>query len=217
METKTLEAQRRSSMGTKHTRKLRRTDHVPGIIYGDGEGTVPFSVPRHDLEVELLHGQRVLSLNLDGKTQSYLIKDIQYDHLGKEFLHIDLAAVDLNETVTLKVSIELRGTPKGAAEGGVLDQVLNELEVQCLASSIPSKIRANVAKLDVNDSLCVGDLELPEGVETTHQPGDIVATIRVVAEEAEPAATEEEEPAAPEVISKGKVEEEEEKTEKQKS
>ena len=209
METKTLEAERRSNTGTNCTRKLRQTNRVPGVIYGDGADGIPFSVPRHDLEVELLHGQRVLSLNLDGKTQSYLIKDIQYNHLGKEFLHIDLASVDLNETVTVKVSVELRGTPKGASEGGVLDQVLNELEVQCLASDIPGEIRASVAKLDVQESLTVADLELPEGVKTTRDPGDIVATVRVVAEEVEPTATEEEEPAAPEVITKGKVEEEE--------
>ena len=209
METKTLEAERRSNTGTNCTRKLRQTNRVPGVIYGDGADGIPFSVPRHDLEVELLHGQRVLSLNLDGKTQSYLIKDIQYNHLGKEFLHIDLASVDLNETVSVKVSVELRGTPKGASEGGVLDQVLNELEVQCLASDIPGEIRASVAKLDVQESLTVADLELPEGVKTTRDPGDIVATVRVVAEEAEPTATEEEAPAAPEVITKGKADEEE--------
>ena len=161
MERNTLEAQRRTATGTKHARLLRQEQRVPGIIYGPKQDPVPFCVDRHDLEVELLHGQRVLSLNLEGQTHAYLIREVQYDHLGSEFLHLDLSPINLDEKVTLKVAVELRGTPKGATEGGVLDQNLNEIEIECLASDIPTAIKASVASLDVNESLTVGDLKLP--------------------------------------------------------
>lgn len=210
METKTLEIQRRENTGTTHARKLRQAGRVPGIIYaGKDAATVPFSVDYHDLEVELLHGQRVLSLSLDGKTQSYLIKELQYNHLGNEYEHIDLASVKLDETVTLKVAIELKGTPKAAAEGRVLDQVLNEVEIECLAAEIPSVLRASVADLAEDASLTIADLDLPDGVTAKQDASDVVATFRTVAEEAEPTETEQEEATAPEVITKGKAADEE--------
>ena len=209
MERNTLEAQRRTAIGTKSTRLLRKERRVPGIIYGPKQEPVPFCVDRHDLEVELLHGQRVLSLNIEGQIQAYLIRDIQYNHLGSEFLHLDLSPINLDEKVTIKVAVELRGTPKGATEGGVLDQTMNEIEIECLASDIPTAIKASVASLDVGESLTVGDLKLPDGVSCLQETGDIVATVRVVAEEIEATETEEEETTAPEVITKGKADEEE--------
>ncbi len=209
MERNTLEAQRRTAIGTKHARLLREEQRVPGIIYGPKQDPVPFCVDRHDLEVELLHGQRVLSLNLEGQTHAYLIRDIQYNHLGSEFLHLDLSPINLDEKVTLKVAVELRGTPKGATEGGVLDQNLNEIEIECLASDIPTAIKASVASLDVNESLTVGDLKLPDGVSCLQDTADIVATVRVIAEEIEATETDEEETTTPEVITKGKADEEE--------
>ena len=209
MKTKTLEIQRREHTGTTYARKLRQTGRVPGIIYGQADGAaVPFSVDYHDLEVELLHGRRVLSLSLEGKTQSYLIKALQYNHLGNEYEHIDLAVVRMDEKVTLKVAIELKGTPKAAAEGRVLDQMLNEVEIECLAAEIPNVIRVSVTNLQEDESLTVGDLDLPDGVKATQDATDVVATFRTLAEEAEPAETEEEAPAAPEVITKGKTAEE---------
>lgn len=213
-ESKTLKATRRTSLGTKHTRKLRKNDRIPGIIYGHGEPPVAFNVDRHELELEILHGHRLLTLDLEGKENSYLIKHVQYNHLGNEYLHIDLARVNLHERIKVQVAIELRGTPKGASDGGVLDQIITDLEVECLASNIPSGIKANVAALEVNESLTVGDLELPDGVTATADAGDTVATVRVIAEVASPEeTTEETEPASPEVITKGKAPEEEESKE----
>ncbi len=209
METKTLEIRRREQTGTTYARKLRQAGRVPGIIYShEDAATVPFSVGYHDLEVELLRGRRVLSLSLEGQTQSYLIKELQYNHLGNEYEHIDLASVKMDEKVTLKVAIELKGTPKAAAEGRVLEQVLNEVEIECLASDIPNVIRVTVTNLEESESLTVGDLDLPDGVKAMQDATDVVATFRTVAEEAEPTETAEEAPAAPEVITKGKADEE---------
>lgn len=214
MQAKTLPAQARSNIGSKYTRRLRKTGLIPGVIYGHGEAPVSFAIDRHDLSVELQHGQRLLSLDLQGQVQSYLVKEVQFNHLGSEMLHIDLARVNLDELVTVAVAIELRGAPKGVGEGGVLEQIITEIEVQCLASNIPNNIRVSAAHLNVGESLTVGQLELPPGVKTKVDPSAVIATVRVVAEEIAPAVTEAAEAVEPEVITKRKTEEEEEPQEK---
>ncbi len=206
MESQTLTATSRSSIGTHCCRKLRDRGQVPGIIYGHGEAPQAFSVDRHDLEVQLGRGHHVLALDLDAQTRSYLVKDVQYDPLGTHVVHVDLARIDLHEKVRLKIAVELRGTPQGTTEGGVLDQLLNELEIECLASAIPHEIRATVGHLGVNQSLTVGDLQLPDGVVPTLNADTVIATVRVIAEELAPEEAEEAEATEPEIISRGKEE-----------
>ena len=106
----------------------------------------------------MAHGAHLVNLDVQGKVQPCLIKDAQYDHLGAELVHLDLARVDLNETVKVHVTLELRGTPKGAAEGGQLRQEMMELEVECLVTNIPENIRVSVADLALNQVLYVKDL-----------------------------------------------------------
>ncbi len=210
MEHLTLKATTRSQIGTKHTRRLRKKGELPAIIYGHGEKPEAVALSKHQVELELKHGARVLSLDLGTKKkQQFLIKDVQYDYLGTNPLHLDLLRVDLDEKVTVKVSIELKGTPKGISNSGVLDQHLVEIEVQCLMTQIPETLTPLVTHLDVGDTLLVGELELPSGVTALTNPEDRVASVTVLAEEPE-AAEEETEggTAEPEVIAKGKKEEE---------
>ncbi|MCG3137595.1 MAG: General stress protein CTC [Phycisphaerae bacterium] len=209
METRTLKIEHRAQHGTKYTRTLRRTGRLPGIIYGHGEAPLSFSIDRHELVMELLHGQRLLSLDLDGQPQSYLIKEVQMNHLGNEPIHLDLTRVDLTERVKVAVALVLKGIPKGAADGGVLDQQLNELQVECLVLAIPEDIRVSVTGLGVDDVLYVRDLAAPEGVKILNDPEAIVAAVRVVAEDTTPAVgTPEATSTEPEIIAKGKIEEE---------
>ncbi len=207
-ETRTLKATRRNTVGTRVCRSLRSQGQLPGIIYGHGKETIPFVIERHNLEVELQHGHRLLSLALEGTEESYLIKEVQYDHLGIKPVHLDLARVRLDEKVEVSVPLFLRGTPKGASEGGVLTQVLNALKVECLASNIPDEIRGSVTELNVGDELIVSQIVVPEGVRILNKPDDLVAILRIVAEEAPPTEVTEAVPTEPEVIAKGKVEEE---------
>jgi len=211
MEAKTLNASLRTETGSNLVHKLRKQDLLPGIIYGHGKDPIPFTVNRHEVEVELLHGQRLLSLDLEGKQESFLIKDLQFDHLGSELQHLDLMRVNLNETINVSIQIVLRGNPIGSKEGGVLDQKLSEVDVECLASNIPNEIRANVSSLAVGDSLTVADLELQEGVKLLAPASDLVAMVSVVAEETPEETEEETKEAEPEIITKGKAEEDTEK------
>ncbi len=123
-------------------------------------------------------------------------------------LHIDLARVALDERVKVQVPLELKGTPKGVHEGGILDQLLKDLEVECLVTEIPAAIRANVGHLEVGGALHVRDLEIPEGVTPVSDPNDVVCTIKMLAEEPVEAAEEAEAPAEPERIGRPAPEEE---------
>jgi large subunit ribosomal protein L25 len=208
MQAQTLKAEPRTAMGTRTTRELRNNGKIPAIIYGHKETPVAISLDQHELRSELDHHHRVLTLNLSGNAESFLIKEVQYNHLGSEPLHLDLMRVDLNERVTVVVAIDLVGTPKGATTGGVLDQTITSVEVECTAADIPEKLTAVITQLDVDDTLTVGDLDLPSGVTVLAEPTTVVATLKVLAEEPEPGEGEEEGSAEPEVISKGKGEEE---------
>lgn len=184
METASLLAERRSDLGSRASRALRARGRLPVVIYGHGELPEHVSLDFHDVEVALAHGARTLELKEGRKTTQYLIKEVQHDHLDALPIHLDLARVDLDERVTVRVSIELRGTPKGVSEGGVLDQVLPEIEVECRVADIPDTLHPLVTELGLGDSLLVGDLELPAGVSAVTDSRERVATLRAVLEEA---------------------------------
>jgi large subunit ribosomal protein L25 len=206
MEQTKLKAQRRTAIGKKPARRERQAGRLPAVIYGHGQAPEAISLNAHDALLELQHGARVLDVELDGQASQFLIKDVQYDHLGTHPIHLDLMRVDLSEKVRIKIGIELRGTPAGIVEGGVLDHPVQEIEVECLVTQIPEKISAGVKHLKVGDVLLAKDLELPPGVVLVTDPEERIAAVRVLAEEAPAAVEVGEEPAQPEVIGRGKEE-----------
>lgn len=211
METKTLKATPRTQTGTRHARREREAGRIPAIIYGHKEDPEPIALVAHDVEVRLAHGARVLTLDVGGKQGQYLIKEVQYDYRSPVPIHLDLMRVDMDERVKVTVPVELRGTPKGVSEGGVLDQMLTEVEVECLVTQIPEMFRPLAAKLGMGDSLSIADLEVPRGVTINHDPEEKIAMVRLLVVE-EPEAEEvapEEEEAQPEVIGRAKEEQEE--------
>ena len=207
---------KREKLGTRASRRLREKNLIPGIIYGHGQENIPVSMPAHDIALAIQHGEHLIEAELDGKRENFLIKDVQYDYLGHEIIHVDLTRVSLHERVQVTVPIVLRGTPVGVeSEGGVLSQHLTELEIQCLVTNIPDELRVSVADMHVNDVLRVADLKLPEGVTTTEDPETVVASISVVEEEVEAPA--EAEAAEPEVISEKPREEQEDQQDQDKT
>ncbi len=209
MDIATIQGEARTLGGRHANDRLRRQGLVPAVIYGHGKDPEYVSLSRHDIELALAHLQHVVQLKVGGREQQYLIKDVQYDHLQKTPIHVDLVRVDPNERVRVKVAIDLRGTPAGTLKGGTLVQVLAEAEVECLLLKIPDSIRARVDHLELNDMLHVREIELPPDIKILHGPDDIVAVVHppraTVTPEAEAAAPAE--GAEPEVISKGVKEE----------
>ncbi len=211
METTTLKAEPRTVLGTLASRRMRAKGLLPAIIYGHGEPPESVSLAGHEVEVALNHGARTLHVELNGTTQQFLIKEVQYDHMGQTPLHLDLTRVDMDERVRVKIGIQLRGVPKGVSEGGLLDQYMADLEVECLVTAIPETLHPLVTHLGLNESLLVKDLELPTGVVTLAGADDSVAVVRPnAAAEAEETTEEAEETTAePERITRERKEQEE--------
>jgi large subunit ribosomal protein L25 len=211
MEIPTVKAASRKSAGSRAAARLRRSGKLPAIVYGHKENPVSVTLDRHDVEMHLTHGAHLVNLELEGKTQPCLIKDAQYDYLGAALVHLDLARVSLTEQVRVKVPLELRGTPKGVAEGGVLRQEMMELEIECTVSNIPEHVRISIADMALNTVLHVKDLKLEGEIKATNDPEAVVATCRIPVVKAavdETGAAATPSAAEPEVIAKGKIEEE---------
>ena len=200
-----MKAEIRTGTGSRKASALRKAGKVPGILYGHGQPTQSLVLDKHDVKKAMAHGERLLKVELEGKVENALLKEVQYDHLGSDILHLDLARVDLDEVVEVTVPIVLRGTPIGATEGGVLQQVLAETTIAVMVRSIPDDLRVSVEAMKVGAHLLLKDLPLPEGAKLLADADTIVATVSVVAEEA---AAEGAEVAAPEVIGEKKEEEE---------
>lgn len=216
MEVLTLTGETRTEIGTRAARTLRASGKVPAVIYGHGAAPESVALCLHDVIAALAHGSHILKVKVGRKTDQYLIKEVQYDYLNHTPIHLDLARVDLDERVKVRVGIELRGVAKGISEGGILDQQIVDIEVECLVTEIPDTLRPMVAELGLNDSLLVKDLELPAGVTVLADPDSRVATVKVMHEAVEEEAEEPEEGAVesaqPEMI--GRVRKDEEAEEK---
>ena len=203
-----IKAELREGTGTRPARKLRRGGLVPATLYGHGKPAASIKLNQRELERAVEHGEHLLSIKIGSKpaTQA-LIRELQYDPIGGHIIHADFAEVAMNEKVKLTVPLVLHGTPAGAKEGGTIEHVLHEIEIECLVAKIPQEIRIEVAGLGINDHINVGGLELPEGVETDADPEELVVTCRAAAEEVEEeAAPPEEGEVMPEVITERKEE-----------
>ncbi len=201
-----IKADQRAERGSRPARRLRDKGLIPGIVYGHGAENMPVTLSEHDVELALLHGERVLELAVGGKTQNVLVKDVQYDTFGQQILHVDLTRVDLDERVELQVPIVLRGTP--ADEEAVLQQTADVVTVECAVRSIPDEIEVRVNELRGGDVLEMKDLPLPDGVKLIDDPEETVATMTYVSEaEVAPAEEEEVEAPEPEVIGREEAEE----------
>jgi len=213
MEIAKIRGQPRIPGGRHANERLRRSGLVPAIIYGHDQPPEPVALSRHDLLLALQDLTHVVQLEINGRKTQYLLKEVQFDHLHKEPIHVDLMRVDPNERVRVKVAVELKGEPRGIHEGGEMVHLIADLEVECPLLAIPEVITHNVRELGLNQALHVKDLELPPGVRALHDADEIVAIVRprrgvTVAEAAAPAAVEAAAPSEPEVISKGKEEKE---------
>lgn len=213
-----LQVQERTGAGSNAARQVRKQGLVPAVIYGRGEATAALAVPGDALYKAVRHGVRIFDVTLNGSVQKALLRDVQWDPLGHDILHADFYRVSADQTITLDVKVEVRGTAPGIAAGGVLVQQIHSLHVECLIGNIPESIRVNVGELQIDQSIKVADLKLPEGVKVKNDPETIIVQISKKVEEAAApaAAAPAAEAAEPEVIGRAKEEagEEEEKEKK---
>lgn len=214
MEDVTLSAEIREQTGTAASRRFRRAGNVPAVVYGHKEGPVAVLLKSEDVQRVVSHRIKMVKLSVGGKVDQMLVKDVQFDVFGDEVLHIDFERVAMDELIEVECPVELAGTAKGAAAGGVLEHPTSDLRISCLPANIPEAIKVSVSDLAIGDSIAVKDIKAPDGVTILTDPEAILVTIRppLKVEEAEEAPVEEEGAAAegPEVIGRKKTEGEEE-------
>lgn len=183
-----LVVQPRTTTGTRAAKKIRSQGFIPGIVYGHKQDPIAISVPTKALDYAIrLQHARTFELTLNGKKETVLIRDLQWDHLGKEMYHIDLWRVSKDEKVKVTVPVELRGMPK-ATGGGVLEQPLHTLHIECLALKIPGSIRVDINNLTLGAPIHVRELSLPEGVKVL-DPGEAVVVQLKLPGQEEPTVT----------------------------
>jgi len=209
-ESVTLVGESRGTSGTHEARRMRKQGLIPAVVYGHKEATLSLTVNRDELYKVVRRGIRVVDLQAAGKTEKALIREVQWDHLGHDIMHVDFARVAADERIKIEVRIELRGTAVGVTAGGVLDQPIHSLEIECLAIAVPDSIRVAIAELQIGMSIHVKDLKLPEGVTTAVDPDAIVVQVAAPKiEEAAPVVAPVAEQAEPEVIGRKEKPEEE--------
>ncbi len=203
-----LNVEVRKSHGKRNAKRLRNGGAIPAVLYGHGEQTISLAVPRDQFSTALRHGSRLVQLQ-GGVNESALIRDLQWDTYGTGVLHIDFTRVSADERIEVTVSVELRGQAPGARQGGVVQHLVHQIEIECLATAIPEKIQLNINHLEIGSEIKVSELELPQGVKLLSD-GDAVAVqcVEPVAEVEEAAGLTE--GAEPEVIGRKPEAEEEE-------
>lgn len=200
----------REGRGSHKAARLRREGLLPAVVYGHKEATLSVALKADEFSSALRHGARVVDLKTDGNIQTALIKAVQWDHLGKDILHVDFERVSKDERITVTVRIELRGVAPGVTAGGLLDQQMHELEVECTALNMPESIRININELQLGQAIHVRELHLPEGVVATADPDVVVVQVTTPQAEPEPGEVQPGETAGPEVIGRKAAEEDEE-------
>ncbi len=223
MERQIIHAEKREETGKGVARSLRRKDMIPAILYRAG-GSLPIKLPKKEITqfINTTAGEQIMvDLQFaDGESKLALIKDYQVDPTQRELLHADFFEVLLTEKVKVNVHVIPVGEPIGVKrDGGMMQNPLRDIEIECLPDKIPGHIKIDVSGLEIGQSFHVRDLQLEEGIKILTDPADVIVNIIApIVEEVAPAAAEAaaapEAAAEPEVIKKGKKEEEEEKEKK---
>jgi large subunit ribosomal protein L25 len=212
-----LNVLRREKLGGGNNRRLRKTGQIPAVLYGHGEASVALAIESSAIMSVIRHGHKLVKLQGD-LSEGAFIKAVQWDVFGKDLIHIDLLRVSETELVTTTVTIELKGTAVGLSEGGIIEFVLHELEIECPAASVPEKLIVNVNDLHLDQAIHARDVQLPAGAKVLDDPDLVVVHCIAphVVEEVAAGAPAEPGAAEPELIRKEKPAEEEGAEEKEK-
>ncbi len=181
-----ISAVTRKAQGTGASRRLRKANRVPGVVYGSGDAVaidLDHNTLYYALRNEEFHAS-VLSLELDGKKESVLLRDFHMHPFRQQVLHIDLQRVDAKKKIHMKVPLHFINAdiaPGVKTGGGIISHVLNELAIACLPADLPKAIEVDLATLNLGHSIHVSDVKLPKGVEISghHHASDAVATVQV--------------------------------------
>jgi large subunit ribosomal protein L25 len=191
----TLTADERSERGSRAVRRLRRDGLVPGVVYGGSDGdSTSFKVDSRALRHVLVDGSALIDLEVAGRTRPVIVKDQQLHPVRGEVMHIDLLEVRLDEKIQTTVAVHIEGTEEapGIKEGGVLEQVTHQLNIEALPTAIPEFVSVDVSGMEIAATMNLSEVAVPEGVTFLDDPEEtIIATVVVPTEVEEPEIEEE--------------------------
>ena len=209
-----VQAKVRDGRGKNDARRARREGLVPVTVYGGGSETVAAVAPLRELAAILRSDSgrnTIFTIDVEGVGASeVMFHDRQIDPVKGRLIHADLTRLVKGQKIEVTVPLHLTGEPFGVREKqGVLEQIIREIDIRCEPREIPDTLEVDVTNLDVHETLHVSDIKVAEGVEILTDSEQVIATVGIVKEEVVAAPAETEEPAEPEVIGKGKKEDEE--------
>ncbi len=212
MKTVELKVSKREKLGKSYANRIRKESRIPAILYGNKFTPIPLEVGLKEFQKVLKTGAGenvILTLKIAGAKKdnehTAIIKEIQTDPVEDALYHVDFNVISLTEKIQVKVPVQTKGEASGVKEGGVLEHVHREIEVECLPTEIPEKIEISVDQLNIGDAIHVKDLTFPSGVLCILDPEEVVLTVLAPMKE-EVAPAPEEAPKEPEVIGKKKEE-----------
>lgn len=206
-----LPVEPRTARGTRQARRLRREGKIPAVLYGHQQEAMSLQVPAEGLQPVLRHAARLV--NLQGAvSETAFVREVQWDTFGLEVLHVDLTRVSADERVETKVPIVLRGEAPGAKQGGMVEHMLHEVEIDCPVMNLPEELVARISNLEVGGHITAADLPLPEGAKLLGDPTRVVVACHLPVEAPEEELVSEAAGAEPELIRKEKAEEGEEES-----
>ena len=195
-----LQAKERSERGKNAARRLRASGMVPAVLYGDGSGATALAVPDRVVDYTLHHlGDNALyDIDMGSGGSTARIVDVQRDPVTGRLVHVDFAPVNMRERIQVTVPLHVVGEAPGAEEGGVLQQVAYEVQIETLPGDIPQELTLDVSSLGMNENLTLADLTLPDGITLLSDPEEVAATVtaptEITEEDLEAAGVVEEEP-----------------------
>jgi large subunit ribosomal protein L25 len=175
-----LDVASRAPEGSRSARRLRRTGRIPGVLYGGGPDPVSFSVDARELRVALAGSGAVVDLSIDGsKSTPVVLKEAQRDPVRGNTTHVDLLRVRLDKPIHAVVALELSGIEDtaGVKEGGILEQLARELNIEALPTAIPESIVHELGEMQIGDTLTLAAIAAPEGVTLLDDPETTVASL----------------------------------------
>ena len=176
-----LNTEMRTDYGRKAAKGYRADGLLPANIYGLGKDNLTVTVDRKEFSQIFMAGHRIFTLEVGEAKEQGVIKEVQYDAMGSELLHVDFTRIDIHQKITLAVAIEVVGT----VANGVLDVPMKEIRVEGLPAGFPSSVSINVLEMKIGDVLRVSDLEAPEGCTFAEEPEALVAQVSAIVEEEE--------------------------------
>lgn len=184
MERRTLEAFKREKVKKSANKKLRREGKIPAVMYGHTDSmNVGVYQNEFDSKFHSASENTIITLKLDGEEHDVLVKDYQEDPIRGFITHIDFYAIEAGTLLRTRIPIEVEGVAAGVKEGGILEERLHEIEVECLPKDIPEHITVNVEDLNIGDTIHVEDLRMPEGLKVLSSPDQSVVTVITMKEE----------------------------------